>query len=389
MGGTVCKEAADSRTPGDAQGEDSSGSGDVQSEELSTATDPTEPSQGISDLRCRARVGRETIVEDQATLEQLRGCNVVEGNLRLYRLDGLDLSPLADLEHVEGELTLSEFNELHALAGVETVQSLSLEHLAVTNLTPLSGLVESTASGAGLRVNQCNNLIDLVGLQDLSLSSLAVSENAKLRTLQGLSLRTEMLDVMIDGNPSLESLWAGPGSLIASEGTHVRRARIVSLSSKPAILDLSVLTTLQSAQELRLSEMPRLPVFSELTEVSILEVQYNQVSPNGTNPGDVSILPVLAHILPGANSGLLLIDNPGMTAFRLPSLIDTTTIYIRDNADLASVELPRLNSISDWLIVTCNPQLPVTIFDGMQQLVATDRLDLSGNLGSEAACDDI
>jgi hypothetical protein len=359
----------------------------VQNDDDSKTPAVVSPSPAIDDVRCPALA--DPIVRDEATLEQVRGCSVVEGNLGLFGLEGLDLSPLTSLRHVEGELTLTEFNRLEALADLRTARSLSLQRLAVPSLRPLSGLVASAESESGLHIHECDNLSDLVGLDGFRVSNLVVSNNAKLRTLQGISVRPEMRDVGIHENPTLGSLWADSGSSLLSEEAYVRRARFVGVSGNPALRDLTPIALLQATQELRLSELPGLPVFPELTEVSILEVQHNRVPPNGANVGEVSIVPALEQIQPGANSGLLLIDNRGMTKFRLPSLSATTTIWIRDNADLVSVEVPGLRSISDWLIATCNPQLSEAAFDDVRHLVATERLVLEGNFGSDVPCDGI
>lgn len=367
--GKACRsESGEREAVGDAEGQ------------LTVTGVETEPAE----VHCRAE-GAELEVSDRETLERLRGCEVFEGRIRIEQLEDEDLSALADLRQVQGELTLEGFDAFSAFVNLRQVRAVSLNSLSATSLQGLFGLSALDESGAALEVRGCNQLIDLSGLEALQVSSLNVADNARLRTLRGPVVLRQMQDILVRGNQELTTLWAHSGADGRAPAT-VEQVRTVEIANNPKLLDVAPLTHLTRAQEVRLSGLPELPTFSGLVEVSTLEVQYNRIQ---TESGEVSAFPALRRIVDGGNSGFLLIENPGMTSFHLPSLEEATSIWIRENENLAAVSLPQLEAISSWLLVHSNPSLPESDFHDFVELANPEQVVLCGNLGSAVGCDGI
>ncbi|WP_298510947.1 leucine-rich repeat domain-containing protein [uncultured Kordia sp.] len=167
----------------------------------------------------------------------LFGFTSIDGNLLIRdSLDGstniTDLTPLATLENIFGELDvvfnplLQNLNGLHNIttidgfSGITNNESLTnLDGLSsltnvrnlviVTNpaLTSITGLSNLTTIDVGFSVAECNSLVSLAGLEGItSLRSLEVDYNNGLTSISALQNLTSLEKLFIEGNNALTNL---------------------------------------------------------------------------------------------------------------------------------------------------------------------------------------
>ena len=157
-------------------------------------------------------------IYSQMELEGLRDCKHVDGNL-IIQGEIVDLSPLSALSTVSGDFSIGGVygqdplqppnTSLHSLKGLESLRSvgsLCLHSLAnVPSLEPLSGLERARAIG----VTDLDSLTNLNGLGKVSSwQNLTVRENAKLASLDGLSVPSQVFTIGLQRNPLLASIQA-------------------------------------------------------------------------------------------------------------------------------------------------------------------------------------
>jgi hypothetical protein len=281
--------------------------------------DGAEPSgEGVCQMR--EPLGRFRRVTTQAHLDELAGCAEIDGQLFIDAPDGvgLDLSPLASLRRVRGDLEIGcnpyggSGNErdcgesaqrsftLAGLEGLEIVEgSLLLGGLPVTSLAPLGNL---RTIGGLLTIVNFDSLTSLAGLEGTAVKALHLQQNVRLSTLSGLTL--------------------------------VPDAALIYILQMPALTDLSALAQLRSVASLHLQEMPlqNLNTLSALTglgSLSLLDV------PELSDLSGVSQLHELGR-LSLTNTALENLD-----ALRLESVGD---LHLSNNSKL--VEVDALGSLA-------------------------------------------
>jgi hypothetical protein len=180
-------------------------------------------------------------VHRQSELEELAGCEEVDGDLHVEIFAGADLSPLSSLRVVDGLLEIGAYPEfpnqdvdtgelialrqrvdaivaggyLASLAGLENlarVGSLDIYAITADNLEPLLGLREfngraDTLPAGFLGVHDTPNLRDLHGLSNIiNIAQLVLSNNLGLSSLGGITLGAGVVNLQVINSPLITSL---------------------------------------------------------------------------------------------------------------------------------------------------------------------------------------
>jgi hypothetical protein len=255
------------------------------------------------------------LARNQADIDALAGCEVIDGSLSVEPFEGADLRPLASLREVRGVLELGNVEglgldlagidalfqllderwlfSLEGLENLERVGSLGLNGFAVDSLEPLSGLQVLTGSGS-LELVNCNGLENLEGLESLAgLQSLNVSCSG-LVSLSGLPF-PDTLDSLGLGAPDLKDLGELDAFdigfvLIESSGLEnldglasLISSTSIDIANNPELTDLDALDNLQTTQSLIVRENPaleRLPDFAAVGLIGELIIADNPLLQN-------------------------------------------------------------------------------------------------------------
>lgn len=359
-----------------------------------------------SGSRCRSASTVEGSVRasNQAQIDELAGCEVIEGDLFVNPFENPDLQPLASLRVVGGTLDLgrySLFDEItddyeeqleregdllesgwlasfEGLEQLESVGSISLQGISAPSLAPLANLRGLTQSGR-LSIGICQNLADLQGLENLrGVVDLQILCDS-LESLRGLSFPTRMGNVTIGGS-NLRDL--GDLALEVVEDLDIRNTALenldalstltnadrLMLSSNPALTNLDGLNTLQQSDAVRIISNPaleRLPEFDSLGVLRELVLLENE------RLVELPAFPYLVTVLEGSASlrdpafdreyfrldSLRIEDNPALERLHLPGAWALAgLIQISDNASLESIAFTQMEA-ADHVTIENNPAL--------------------------------
>lgn len=326
-------------------------------------------------LRC---VDSTTLVDDvsienQAELEALEGCEVIDGDLSLS--GATDLRPLHALRRVVHVLSLG--GRLTSLAGLEQLESireLQLDNLTVSEVPTLPRLrvlayltVENT------------NLEDLSLIRDATgISWLNLLSNPVLASLNGLS-SDQLVNVHIDGNPVLTDL-RGLSRAPATIDLSIRDSGIQNfdglsqlssiyslvLEHDSQLQNLDALANVEFTNTLAISgcsSLTHLPEFSRTTELNTLHLTNNEKLEIGSS------FSALQHHTANRSSsgfyeGTLLIQSDGSSRVEFPQL-ETGNVEISGNNALSVLSFPKLRE--GGLIVESNPQLAALALPALTQ----------------------
>jgi hypothetical protein len=384
------------------------------------------------------RLDGEIYVHNQAELEQLSGCERIEG-LRIVPFEGIDLTALASLRVIDAALDIGADPEvypedveeqtvflepiralqesgwvdsLHGLENLESVQALYLTGVGVSDLSELQSLA---TIGAGLVVRQANGLRDLNGLRAKP-PLLWIANAGALSSLDGLELDAAAGSVILEWVPALENIDAlqnltSAATLIVS-GTGLTEfpdlsqliyVSTLNIDGNAVLTDLSGLAELQAVDSLSIqanASLTNLPELSQLSSLDQLIVNGNpvleQVSlnfpalqpqtrsfgqrevPVSTTYVQISYNDSLARITSPANfidlQFFVVYQNASLTDIDLGQLERAQFFMIDDNPVLDTVTAPSLASVNTLEVVN-NPLLSTAVFDG----VATFSRQISGN----------
>jgi hypothetical protein len=390
-----------------------------------------------SDSRCleSATLAGDVTVANQEELNQLEGCEVIDGSLNVLPFIDADLRPLHALRAVSGLLsfsdptpeggwsrpsywcettecvfwagppsdfeTLYESGWLASLEGLESLEragGLRIRGLSAATLDPLAN-VRSLSGAGGISLTDCPNLQDLNGLSHVrGILDLEVAcEN--LETLAPLSLAQQMSSLRIEG-----SRLADMGSFgVRSVSNSFRIANtalqdldaLSSLTSvgneltvwgNPVLEDLSGLNALSSAGGMTVSANPRLQRFPELTALTALNslfIEGNLVLDDlsafaaahpSTHPGP-NYLSV--HPFSAARTDYIEIGgNPELERFVMPFPWGRSqTVRITGNAKLREIDMGALQGI-EMLSIIANPLLEQV---NLGRLATVDVLEVLNN----------
>jgi hypothetical protein len=353
--------------------------------------------------RCRVtpRVAGPVIVESQDDLNELVGCEEIEGDLFVRPFEGPDFTPLAALRSVGGtldigrltsaeqpngdgeierrEIALVDAGWLRSLQGFESLEragNLSLRGVSAKTLQAFSRL-RQLSDGGGLEIGPCAGLRDLTGLEALTgLLHLQIVCNT-LESLAGLSFPRSMGDVSLSGSSlvdlgdfdveyastlliqstALESLDALSGFLGAAS---------ISVTDNSRLVDMDGLGGVALVEELFVQRNPRLerlPDFVSVGRSSSLVIQDNAVLSN------IPSFPRVLEELEGFSSFLELSPRD-LLIFR------TAIIEIIQNPGLEEVTMPAGWQAGGFVAIESNPALTRIGFSNMR---AIDFLSVQDN----------
>lgn len=326
-------------------------------------------------------------VSDRATLEALRGCSAIEGDLVIFGAGISDLEPLSQLRIIGGELRVTSYpGSLTGLEALESVDALTIQNSSVSTLAPLRNLRRidgiGRAGSGRIELSQNSGLTSLSGLDSIQeVEALAISENLALTTLAGLNVPAELESVSIRSNPLLTDL-AGLANL--------QRVQAIEIEDSPSLPSLGTLSNLQAAVSMALVNDPNLtdlnlPIgsinvfyldnvgvttLSGLSGVTLVE---SAVIQNNASLVDIDRL--------GSVDGLAelsVISNPNLA--RLPEfggIENLRQLHVRNNLSLAAgPAYPRVTE-AGTILISENPSL--SNLTGFAALQSVRSLDISRN----------
>lgn len=270
-------------------------------------------------------------VASPSGMEMLRGCEAVRGDLVIDVTAG-DLSPLQDLEVVEGRLSISGrgYEEVSrsieglvllgapsmparpagdtswwraSLAGLDSLQrvgGLTLSNVAASDLHDLSSLRQIDSS---LEIDN-TTLVDLTGLEAAEVAALLLTVNRELVTLNGLTLGKQGVAdwITIAASDKLANIDAlsrvvrvEQGLTLALTGLENLDALIglqyadLAIRDNPRLDDITGLRDLRGAGTILIADNPELRRVPPFTTLESLEQLY--VSRNATLEELVMTLP--------------------------------------------------------------------------------------------------
>jgi hypothetical protein len=350
----------------------------------------------------------DTNVSSYEELEELEGCERVNGSLTLSGFQAPDLLPLARLRVVTGVLELGVDGPLTGLESLESVGSLVLSNITASSLAPLGNLTDISAGREGyISISFAHSLSNLTGLgsaltsgrieirdnprltslaglrfpqglEELSiantpeLADLAeasnlrsvrrlVLTNTSLRSLQGLSGLTEAFEVVLIDNTLLSDVGGLGGlaelsllrlsnsALVSLDGlSNVSRIDVLRIDTNPLLEQLDGLSHVVFS-ELSVqanSSLTQLPTFAAVTELDTLELEGNPVLVNGPD------LPNVTRV-----DRVRIVENAVLESISaLRSMRITRNIVIRQNPTLTALDLSSLETFRS-LRVFCNTAL--------------------------------
>jgi hypothetical protein len=366
----------------------------------------------------------------QADIDALLGCEKLEGSLGISQLNDtgelLELSPLASLRLVTGEVELEGFSSLAGLEALEQVGSLSLRQVGGVDLAALSHLERviwdppGRAQGGGLNIANCPQLQSLAGLEQLTTWSwLFLSDDPELETLTGLASPGAPDGIYLMNLPALHDLHGlesvdttdymsiystGVASL---QGLKLRGTQSLEISGNPNLTDLNALTFLTQADQLEIVDNDSLTsvALRVLAQVDSIKIEGNDalktiyayggdegavLSVRAFGESDPESVPLSRQLFEVGNNARLseitgpdgfsqvqqvsIWGNPALTRLNLNHLKRADGLEILDNAALRTLVVPQLERVGDLAVVN-NPQLSTASLDDVLTFTRT----LSGN----------
>jgi hypothetical protein len=354
-------------------------------------------------------VDGSVVIENQARLDQLAGCETIAGNLYVRPFEAPDLRPLASLSEVGGALELGRLSvfdmldlpleeqeqidqvtareqalldggwlgSLEGLESLSRVDSLKLAGVSAPDLEPLSNL-SALAGGGTLQIGPCTDLRSLRGLERLAGVVDLILNCDSLETLAGLPSPSRMGDVQLAGVRLADLADFAPESLneLSISGTALenldalaglQRASRVAVANNPALVNVDGLDGLGVVGELSITSNPRL---ARLPELSMSELGAIRIVNNDTLTNFPS-LPNLGLFSGSTAWGVLapddalrvrpnlieVLQNPALEHLVIPTgWLAASYVDIAGNERLASIDLSALHA-ADGLWITANPQL--------------------------------
>jgi Leucine-rich repeat (LRR) protein len=384
------------------------------------------------------RLEGEIYVHNQAELEQLSGCEQIEG-VRIVPFEGIDLTALASLRVIDGALdigadpevypedveeqtaflaptrALQEGGWLDSLQGLENLESVQALYLTGVQVTDLSELASLANVEGGLVIRHANGLQNLNGL-GAKPPLLWIADSGTLSSLDGLELDVAAGSLILERVPALADIDAlqnltsadtlilsGTGITELPDLSQLVYVSALNIDGNAVLTDLSGLAELQAVGSLSIQANPNLTSLPELSRVSSLDqlivngnaaleeiaLNFPALQPQTRSFGErevevstsyvqISYNESLRRITSPANfidlQFLVVYQNASLTDIDLGQLERAQFFMINDNPVLDAVAAPSLASVNT-LEVLNNPRLSTAVFDG----VATFSRQISGN----------
>jgi hypothetical protein len=178
---------------------------------------------------------------------------------------------------------------LHGLEALELTGQLRLFGIAAPDLSAFESLRSLSdhpvpSDSGSLEIERAKNLLDLRGLESVTgISTLRISQNPLLQSLDGVELSARMESVTLQGNPQLTDLTALSsidtiGSLTIIESGVENLDALVNLGSgsatfiaNPELSDVSGLADLELAQQVIFMSNPKLASIPEFLRLGGVE----------------------------------------------------------------------------------------------------------------------
>lgn len=285
-------------------------------------------------------------LESQAAVNSFNStCKTINGDITITGADITDLSPLQNIELINGKLTIQNNPALASLNGLHNLAA--AQHLLIyTNdlLTDMTGLEKLKSVGSTTHIRYNKGLVNLKGLDSLgTASTFYITNNDSLTSLTGLGGLTTVTDILAIGtNKSLASL-NGLNNLAT-----VSR---INIGENDALTDFSGLEKLTSVTyQMHVSGNKKLTSLNGLTSLNYLSEAY--ITDNDLMP-DLSGLETVRSVY-----WLVVGESAGLTSLNgLNNLLSATNLVIRNNESLP--DLKGLESLTNvgWLQINGNAAL--------------------------------
>jgi hypothetical protein len=303
--------------------------------------------------------------QNQQDLENLTGCEEIDGDLLVDIFAGADLSPLSSLKVIDGQLALgagpSTFAPDNSDGTTDPQKQRARDQLInqvlkdgyLPSLTGLENL--ERASSLNFASITADNLEPLLGLRRLDIDrggypavgSVIIRSAPNLTSLHGLSNIAVIRNLSLSGSPALTSL--GGISISAEDAS-------IDVSDSPLLTSIDELARITSASQLILGNLgvSDLSSLSNLTTTSQLILSNLSISelppvPGGARWGSIEI-----------SNNAQLVDISGLTN------IDATSLVIGNNSLLPSIPPLPLMHLESFQAIS-NPALQTIAIDLAQQ----------------------
>lgn len=283
-------------------------------------------------------------VSDTATLEALRGCTVIDGDLVIFGGSISDLEPLSQLRLVDGELRVTSYlGSLAGLEALESVDALTIQNSNMSSLEPLRSLRRIDNNGrvrtGMLQLTQNPGLTSLAGLGSIEeLEGVEISENLALTTLAGLNVPAQL--------------------------------STVSIRSNPLLTDVVGLANLQLVETMEIEDSPSLPSLGSLSSLQAVD---SLVLVNNPSLADLNV--------PLSSIRVLYLENVGLTTLNgLPSLARVESAVIQNNPNLLEIDrLGALETLTELSVINNASLVQLPEFAGsvLEQLHVRSNLSLA------------
>jgi hypothetical protein len=345
-------------------------------------------------------------VINQEQLDQLAGCEAIEGDLLIRPMEGPDFRPLASLRSVGGVLDLGRLNvedaedwpgqtveeldaalqfqsalreagwidSLEGLERLERVGGLALRGVRTPDLRALSNL-QALGEPGSLVVGPCTGLRELTGLEAMTgLFDLDIHCDT-LESLAGLRVPARLGNVALRGAAlaDLGHFDADTIGYLVVEGTGLENldglsgvidAAALFVQNNERLINADALDRLVSANELTISEnarLLRLPDFTHLVRVDTLAIAGNPVLAN---------IPTFSGLQENSFGDFDDLNSTAIIRLR------PDAIYIADNPAVLEITFPSVWQEASYVDITWNDQLARIDFSAVESI---GRLSIMNN----------
>jgi len=374
-------------------------------------------------------VAGDVLVEDQAQLDALVGCEEIEGNLYVRPFADADFTPLASLTRVGGALDIGRrtafdsatltpdlqdqlpdvmaqedallaagcFSSLEGFENLASAGSLALAGVGASNLVSFSNLSALTNGGL-LQISDCSAPISLTGLERLQgVVELTVQCNT-LESLAGPRFTARMGDIYVSGTILSDLGALAPESVkdLRVEDTALEnldafsklsRATSIDIYGNPLLTNANALDALFIVGSLRIASSPlleRVPDLTQLYQLDMLSLLGNDALINVPALPSVAPLPFGGEWGNFAPSDALRVrpdvieinGNASLESIAIPGgWLAASYIDIGGNDNLTSIDLANIHAV-DGLSIFTNPALATV---NLGQLETVDDLRIIDN----------
>ncbi|PSL28053.1 T9SS type A sorting domain-containing protein [Dyadobacter jiangsuensis] len=272
-------------------------------------------------------------------------CKTISGDITVSGTDITDLSPLQNIETMNGKLTIQNNPALSSLNGLRNLAT--AQHLLIYYndlLTDLTGLEKLKSIWGTTHIRYNKGLVNLKGLDSLvNANTFYITNNDSLKSLSGLGSLETVSDILaIGSNKSLASL---------NGLTKLNAVSRINIGENDALTDLSGLEKLTSVSyQMHVTYNKNLTSLNGLTSLNYLSEAY--IGNNDRLP-DLSGLENVRSVY-----WLVIGSNNSLTSLTgLHNLLSATNFIIRGNALLTDLSgLDGLTNVG-WLQISDNPAL--------------------------------